>query len=201
MKKVMARQTIPSHAYEVCPIWVGHLLNNPLRKLYQNPQKILGRHVHEGMTVLDFGCAMGFFTLPLARMVGPEGKVIAVDVQAGMIDKLAKRARKAGVSNRIAARVCPPAALGLEEFNGKIDFVLAFAAVHEVPDASHFFREVSTLLKPAGKLLLAEPKGHVSDSKFKATLTIAEQDGFRILQPLRIFRSYGNLLEKAQTSS
>ncbi len=186
---------MPEHEHHVCPIWVGHLLNNPLRKLYQNPQKILGRHVREGMTVLDFGCAMGFFTLPLARMVGPEGKVIAVDVQAGMINKLAKRAQKASLSNRITARVCPPDALGLEEFNGKIDFALAFAAVHEVPDTSHFFREVSTLLKSAGKFLLAEPKGHVSDSRFKATLTIAEQHGFRILQPLRIFRSYGILLK------
>lgn len=192
----MASQTIPSHAYDVCPIWVGYLLLNPFRRVYHAPGRIVGPYVREGMTVLDFGCAMGFFTLPLARMVGPKGKVIAVDVQAGMIDKLAKRAQKASLSNRIAARVCPPDALGLEEFNGKIDFALAFAAVHEVPDASHFFREVSTLLKPAGKLLLAEPKGHVSDSKFKATLTIAEQDGFRILQPLRIFRSYGNLLEK-----
>ena len=67
-------------ADHVCPPWVGRLLLNPLRMLVENPNKIFAPFVKEGMVVLEPGCAMGFFTLPLARMVGPEGKVVAVDV-------------------------------------------------------------------------------------------------------------------------
>jgi 2-polyprenyl-3-methyl-5-hydroxy-6-metoxy-1,4-benzoquinol methylase len=57
-------------AQRVCPIWVGYLLASPVRKLYQNPKKILGAYVREGMKILDIGCAMGFFSLPLAEMTG-----------------------------------------------------------------------------------------------------------------------------------
>jgi 2-polyprenyl-3-methyl-5-hydroxy-6-metoxy-1,4-benzoquinol methylase len=75
-------------AKHVCPVWVGYLLSSPIRKLFQDPDKILGPYIKEGMTVLDFGCAMGFFSLPAARMVGSNGKVICIDIQKGMIEKL-----------------------------------------------------------------------------------------------------------------
>ena len=51
-------------AEDVCPVWVAYLLASPLRKLLQNPERILAPCVHEGMTVVDIGCAMGFFSLP-----------------------------------------------------------------------------------------------------------------------------------------
>jgi len=57
-------------AEKVCPVWVGYLLASPIRKLFQNPPKILSPYVENGMKVLDIGCVMGFFSLPLARMVG-----------------------------------------------------------------------------------------------------------------------------------
>ena len=68
-------------AKHVCPFFMGYLLLNPLRKLLENPDRLLGPFVRPGMTVLEPGCAMGFFTLPLARMVGATGRVIAVDIQ------------------------------------------------------------------------------------------------------------------------
>ena len=68
-------------AKRVCPVWIGYLLASPIRKLFQNPKKILYHYVKEGMMVLDIGCAMGFFSLPLSEMVGSKGKVICVDVQ------------------------------------------------------------------------------------------------------------------------
>jgi len=72
-------------AERTCPVWVGYLLASPVRKLFENPKKILGEYIKEGMTVLDLGCAMGFFSIPAARMVGPNGKIICVDVQEKMI--------------------------------------------------------------------------------------------------------------------
>jgi len=123
-------------AKRVCPYWVGYLLLNPLRRLVHNPDKILAPHVSSGMTVLDIGSAMGFFTLPLARLVGPHGKVISVDVQERMLNILQNRAQKAQLAERIVTRGCEPISLGLADFYGQIDFALAFAVVHEVLDVS-----------------------------------------------------------------
>ena len=89
----------------VCPVWVGYLLASPLRKFAHNPDKILSPYVKEGMTVLDIGSAMGFFSIPMAQMVGPEGKVICVDMQEKMLERLQKRAHKAGVADRIETRL------------------------------------------------------------------------------------------------
>ncbi|MBC8457841.1 MAG: class I SAM-dependent methyltransferase, partial [Deltaproteobacteria bacterium] len=91
-------------AEHVCPYWVGYLLLNPLRKLLENPDKILGPFVQEGMTVLEPGCGMGYFTLPLARMVGPKGRIVAVEIQQKMLSALERRARKEGVLDRIDLR-------------------------------------------------------------------------------------------------
>jgi hypothetical protein len=65
---------------KVCPAWLGHFLANPIRKLINPPQTILTPYVRERMTVLDVGCGMGFFNIPLAQMVGTNGKVICVDL-------------------------------------------------------------------------------------------------------------------------
>ena len=115
----------------------------------QNPKKILSPYVEEGMKVLDIGCAMGFFSLPLAEMVSPNGKVICVDIQAKMIESLGKRARKAGLSERIETHLCRGNSLGLDDLQGQIDFALASAVVHEVPNAADFFAEIHGTLKPA----------------------------------------------------
>jgi len=91
------------------------------------------------MTVVEPGPGMGFFTLELARLVGPSGRVIAVDVQPKMLAELRRRAAKAGVLDRIEARQGPGDRMGLNDLNGQADFALAFAVVHELPSAGKFF--------------------------------------------------------------
>ena len=183
-------------AERVCPVWIGYLLASPLRKLFQNPKHILGPYVSEGMTVLDIGCAMGFFSLPLAEMVGPGGKVICVDVQEKMIASLEKRARRVGLSDNLYARVCPSGSLGLDDLNEQIDFALASAVVHEVPDASSFFKEVYAAIKPTGRLLVLEPKGHVSQKDFELTVSTAKQVGFQVMDEPQISCGRALLLDK-----
>lgn len=183
-------------AEEVCPVWVGYLLASPIRKLFQNPEKILSPYVEEGMKVLDIGCAMGFFSLPLARMVGSNGKVICVDVQDKMIKSLEKRAQKTGLSNRIETRICNKNSLCLNDLTEQIDFALAFAVVHEIPDASAFFSEMCGTIKQHGKFLLVEPKGHVSEKGFEISVSIAEQSGFKVIDRSQISLSRAVLLEK-----
>ncbi len=179
----------------VCPVWIGYLLASPVRKLLQNPEKILDPYIKDGMKVLDMGCAMGFFSLPLARMVGPNGKVICADVQEKMLKSLEKRARKAGVSDRISTRISHQNG-ALDDLAGETDFALAFAVVHEVSDASVFFADIYKTLKPGGKCLIAEPSGHVSEKDFEISVSVAEQNGFKVADRPRIARSYAVLLEK-----
>jgi tRNA A58 N-methylase Trm61 len=99
------------------------------------------------MTVLEPGPGMGFFTIPLARLVGSSGHLIAVDVQPKMIASLKRRAAKANLLDRIDARVTSVETLGIADLAGKVDFTLAFAMVPEFPDARHFFAEVSQASK------------------------------------------------------
>ncbi len=183
-------------AEHICPVWVGYLLASPLRKLLQNPKKILSLYVEEGMKALDIGCAMGFFSLPLAQMVGSNGKVVCVDVQAKMIEALEKRAKKAGLSNEIETRLCHHNSLGLDDLKEEIDFAFAFAVIHEVADASGFFSEIYETIKPTGRLLIAEPKGHVSKKDFEITISAAAQNGFKVIDSPQIARSRVVLLEK-----
>ena len=183
-------------AGHLCPVWVGYLLASPLRKLFHSPKKILGPHVTEGMTVLDIGCAMGFFSLPLAQMVGESGKVICVDVQESMLKSLQKRARRAGLSDRIQTRLCDHDSLGLDGIRDQVDLALAFAVVHEVSDAKGLFSEMHQAIKPQGRFIVAEPKGHVSESRFEATVSLAEGSGFSVVSRLRIASDRAVLLEK-----
>lgn len=165
-------------ADRVCPHWVGYLLINPLRKLFENPNKILGPFVQEGMIVLEPGCGMGYFTLPLARMVGPKGRIVAVDIQDKMLSALRRRAQKAGLLNRIELRHTRGNGLGVEDLSGKVDFAVALHVVHEVPNQASFFTEVWQALKQESKLLVVEPKGHVSHDQFEKSVAMAENVGF-----------------------
>jgi ubiquinone/menaquinone biosynthesis C-methylase UbiE len=183
----------------VCPWWLGYLLASPLRRLLQDPEEIVGPYVREGMSVLDVGCGMGFFSLPLAKLVGRSGKVVCVDLQEKMIKGLIRRAEKAGLSERVNARVCGRDSLKVSDLNGKIDFALLFALVHEVPDKERLFSEVYSTLKQTGKLLVAEPAGHVSGPDFEKTVFIAQSAGFEVLRDLDIRRSRAVLMQRRPT--
>jgi len=177
----------------VCPWWLCYSFDNPLRRLFHDPERLLGPYVKSGMNVADIGCGMGYFTLGLARLAGPEGKVIAVDLQERMLAALESRARRAGLAERIVLHRCRPDSLGVD---GPADFVLAFWMAHEVPDKPRFFREIFTLLKAEGRLLLVEPKIHVARRSFERTLTVCREMGLQLLEEPAISLSRAALLIK-----
>jgi ubiquinone/menaquinone biosynthesis C-methylase UbiE len=166
--------------HEVCPWWLGYLLAHPLRRVWQEPMKILRPFVTEGMTVLEPGCGMGFFTIDLARLVGPNGRVVAVDIQPRMLAGLGRRANRAGVTNRIDARLARPEGLDVEDLDGRVGFCLAYALVHELADPARFFLEIRRALERGGHLLVAEPRGHVTERAFAATVTTARAAGLAL---------------------
>ena len=180
----------------VCPVWIGYLLLSPLRKLFQNPNKILRPYVKNGMKVMDVGCAMGYFSLELANLVGANGKVFCVDMQEKMLDVLKKRAGKVNLLERIETRLCSQESLGLDDLKENLDFVLAFAMVHEVPDAVPFMKEVSGTIKRKGYLLISEPAGHVTENDFNKTISIAGQNNLRVIERPKIKGSISALFQK-----
>ena len=183
-------------AHRVCPWWLGYLLVNPLRRLVQNPLALLRPYVAEGMTVLEPGPGMGFFTLNLARLVGPAGRVVAVDVQPRMLEALRRRAHRAGLGDRIGVRLAERDTLGLVDFEGKVDVVIAFAVVHELPRAARFFSEAAAALKPGGRLVLGEPSGHVPEPDFVAELAEAADAGLLVSSRPSVWRSRAAVLVK-----
>lgn len=180
----------------VCPVWVGYLLVSPIRELLHNPEKILSPYVKPGMTVLDIGSAMGFFSIPIARMAGPQGKVICVDMQEKMLTRLKKRAQKAGIADRIEARLCDQSTLRLDDLKGKADLAVAFFVVHEVPDHPRLFRELAAALKPGALLLVVEPKGHVKEDNYNRSLEEALRQGFKVVERPEIRRSRAVVLQR-----
>jgi ubiquinone/menaquinone biosynthesis C-methylase UbiE len=160
----------------VCPWWGGYFIDNRLRRWLHNPERILASCVRPGVTAMDFGCGMGMFTIAMAHLVGTEGRVIAVDLQQEMLDVLQKRARKAGVLDRIRTHLCEPNSIGLDE---RVDFALAFYSAHEAPDLRRLLGEIRSNLQPQGRLLVVEPIGHVTANDFQAMISLAAEIGLQ----------------------
>ena len=180
----------------ICPWWFAYTFDNRFRHFFHNPAKMLGSYVSTGMTALDVGCGMGFFSIGLAGLVGDTGCVIAADVQPKMLEVMQKRSEKAGVAGRIRLHRCEPENLGIDT---PVDFVLAFWMVHEVPDEKLFFRQIHACLKPNGRILIAEPRFHVSTKRFQNSLAIAQASGLNFFETPSIKFSRSAVLKNDST--
>ncbi len=167
----------------VCPVELAGSLSNPLRRLIHNPRKILGPYINKGMTVIDLGCGPGYFTTWLARLVGEEGMVIAADLQQGMLEKVIEKIRGTDLEQRIKIHKCQDDKIGVSE---KADFVLAFWMVHEVPDQQKMFKELRSVLNQGGRILVIEPKFHVTKASFRKMITLVESAGFEIIESPKV---------------
>ena len=183
-------------AEHVCPWWIGYVLVSPIRRWIQDPQQLLRPYVWSGMTILEPGPGMGFFTVPAAQMIGEWGRVIGVDIQPRMLSSLRRRAARAGVAQRIETRLAQPDALGIDDLKSSVDLILAIAVVHEMPSQETFFGEASAALKPSGRLLLVEPAGQVKANFFAKELESARRFGLVEKDRPQIRRSLAALLVK-----
>jgi ubiquinone/menaquinone biosynthesis C-methylase UbiE len=160
----------------VCPVELAGGLDSIVRRWLQNPKKILEPFLREGMTALDVGCGPGFFSIEMAKLVGKNGGVISADLQEGMLQKLRDKISGTILEDRIRLVKCDTDRIPVAD---KVDFILTFYMVHEVPDKERFFEQLRKILNENGKLLIVEPKlFHVSKSEFSETLGVAERKGF-----------------------
>ncbi len=175
MKKI--RDAIFGRIEHVCPWWACYFFDNPVRKLFHDPYEMLSPHVKKGFTVIDIGPGMGYFTIPLLKLVGRDGKVIAVDIQEKMLAVLKRRAIRAGVDANLVTHLSQPDDFGLRE---KADFILVFWMLHEVTDQSKFLKDVKKLMKRTASVLIVEPRLHVTKTAFDQTIQMAKQSGFKV---------------------
>jgi len=179
----------------VYPAARAGILDNALRRLFQNPLKIVSPYVKQGMTVLDVGCGPGFFTIPLAHLVGGSGRVIAADLQEGMLDKIRRKIAGTEIEKRIVLHKCDENSIGVSE---KADFILLFYVVHELPDQDGFFSEIARIMQPTAQVLIVEPPFHVSKSAFAVSLKKAEAAGLTQYQGPKLFLSKTAILQKSK---
>ena len=176
----------------ICPVELAGSLDNKIRKWFQNPHKILASYIKEGMKVLDIGCGPGFFSMELAKMVGKDGKVFSVDLQEGMLEKIRNKIHGTELEDRIKIIKSEGDQINIPV---KVDFILAFYMVHEVPNKSRFFEVLKNSLNEKGQLLVVEPKlFHVTKKDFGLTMQIAEEAGFKVNQGPKLLLSFSAIL-------
>ncbi len=152
-----------------CPVWLRWMveLDNPFTKTNRAAVIIAHLDPQPGMTVLDVGCGPGRLTLPLAERVGDSGQVVAVDIQAGMLDRVREKAKAAGIENiELVQAGIGEGKLGLERF----DRAVLVTVLGEIPDRQAAMKEVFDALKPGGLLAVTEV---IFDPHFQRRSTVA----------------------------
>ncbi len=177
----------------VCPVERAGALDTRYRRWIQSPKRILKPYIKEGMHVLDLGCGPGVYTLELARMVGEKGMVIAADLQEGMLQIVQKKIQGTTLEKIIKLHQTSQDSLNLSI---KTDFILAFYVMHEIPGKENLYNELYSLLKPGGKLLIIEPKGHVTKQEFKTMILQFESLGLHSENCSKVLFSRTALLQK-----
>jgi ubiquinone/menaquinone biosynthesis C-methylase UbiE len=145
------------------------------------------------MTVLDIGCGPGFFSIEMAKMVGESGRVIAADLQEGMLEKVRDKIKGTELEERITLHKCQENKTGVCD---NVDFALLFYVVHEVPNIEELFNEIVKILKPNGQVLIVEPPFHVSKTAFEETIRKARKAGLTEVERPKVFLSKTAILKK-----
>jgi len=171
---------------KTCPVEYAGGLDNSFRRFLQNPSKILGPYIRPGMTVLDLGCGPGFFTMEIAKLLGNSGKVIAADLQEGMLEKVRTKIRGTGLEEVIELHKCEAGTTGIKK---SVDFVLLFYMIHEVDSQEALLKELKSILNPGGKILIIEPKFHVSKKAFEVMILKTISLGFKVTEGPKVFFS------------
>lgn len=176
--------------------WTNYAFDNVVRRWLQRPERVLARWLRPGDRVLDLGCGMGAFTVAAARLVGPGGVVHAVDLKAGNLGVVARRARRAGVTDRVCLHQGDLARVDLPD---GVRFAVASWVLHELPALTAVAARVREVLEPDGLLLVMEPRGHVDGTAFGAIVDAVAGVGLEVTERPSVPLSRAALLRRPRS--
>lgn len=188
---------IVRHFYKFpMPSFLASLIDNPLRRRIQPPDRMaLRHHIEPGMTVLEIGPGNGTYTLATARRVGDHGKVVALDIEPKMVERVIRRAQAEGVTN-IEAWVADVYQLPFED--GIFDAVYMIAVIGEIPHIERALMELKRVLSPSGTLafseLLPDPDYPLAETLIRKVTS----SGFSLMNKLGNVFSYTLVFGKDQ---
>jgi ubiquinone/menaquinone biosynthesis C-methylase UbiE len=176
------------------PQFLANAIDNPFRRRIQPPDETPIRHgVDPGMNVLEIGPGNGTYTLATARRVGPNGKLVTVDIEPKMIARVQAKLENAGLTN-VEARVADIYLLPFE--SNHFDLVYMIAVIGEIPSPGMAIREFHRVLKLSGKLVFSELFMDPDYPLAKTLVSLVEQHGFRLQEYLGNFFYYTLIFEK-----
>lgn len=159
----------------IFPVERAGSLLNPLRRIVQPPSRTVGRLGLSGReTVLEIGCGPGYFTGALAAGVGDDGLVVALDLQAGMLQLARARTR----SRRV--RYVQGDATGLPVGGGSIDVAVVVLMLGEVPERARCVAELARVVRVGGRAIFCESRRDSDFIRLGALVALVEPSGFRL---------------------
>ncbi len=160
------------------PHHLAPTLDHPLRQRYRDPvQTLTPFGIAPGSVVLDLGCGSGVFTVEMARQVGGNGMVHAVDVQAEMIELAQKRVRSAGLEKRVRFHHAGAYRLPFETHS--VDIAILIATLPEIPNRFLALEEIRRVIRPGGRLAISEEMPHPAYVPASVTRRWLRHAGFR----------------------
>ena len=161
------------------PAFIGFFLDSDLRRWVQPPSQLIERSgIKPGMTVIDLGCGSGAFTTFVARVVGKQGKVYAVDIQPAMLKQLERKLAKPENQDITNIELKQASAYELPFENESIDLVYLVTVLQEVPDRGRALREMRRVLKSGGVLAVTELLPDPDYPWRSTTIKLGQREGF-----------------------
>jgi uncharacterized protein len=186
---------IVRHFYKFpMPQFFADIIDNPIRRKMQPPDRTATRHgIEPGMVVLEVGPGNGTYTIAAARRVGENGKVITIDIEPKIVERVKHRIQQEGIKN-VEARVADVYDLPFEE--GFFDLVYMIAVIGEIPAPEKAMREFHRVLSSSGTLVFSELVFDPDYPLAKALIRRANAAGFRLKKRAGNFTYYTLFFEK-----
>ncbi len=179
------------------PTFIGRFLDSDFRRWFQSPDKVIERSgIKPGMTVMELGCGSGAFTTFIARVVGEEGKVYAVDVQPEMLQQLERKLSRSENQDITNIELKQAGAYDLPFADESFDLVYMVTVLQEIPDRGRALREIKRVLTPGGILAVTEFLPDPDYPLRSTTIKLCQQEGFILNDNLGNLWNYTVRLKK-----
>jgi len=176
------------------PQFLADVIDNPLRRQIQPPAGTAIRHgIEPGMVVLEVGPGSGTYTIAAAQRVGDEGRVMTIDIEPQIVERVRKRIEREGIRN-VEARVADVYELPFEE--GLFDLVYMIAVIGEIPAPETALREFHRVLSASGTLVFSELLFDPDYPRARTLVRKANAAGFQLKRKVGNFFYYTLIFEK-----